>query len=81
MDGVYAAMMVGESDVGRALLSDLARERVGDRAKSVETLAHDRFEVERLGAAARRRIMDEFSDGAIAGKTLSFWRSLTPATG
>ena len=29
-------------------------------------------ECERLGAAARRRIMDEFSDGAIAGKTLEF---------
>jgi glycosyltransferase involved in cell wall biosynthesis len=50
-------------------------------AAALSALYADRAECERLGAAARRRIMEEFSDGAIAGKTLSFWRSLTPATG
>jgi glycosyltransferase involved in cell wall biosynthesis len=39
----------------------------------------DRAECERLGTAGRYRIMEEFSDSAIAGRTLAFWRTLTPA--
>jgi glycosyltransferase involved in cell wall biosynthesis len=35
----------------------------------------------RLGAAGRRRIMDDYTDSAIAEKTLAFWREATHATG
>jgi glycosyltransferase involved in cell wall biosynthesis len=56
-------------------------EDVAALASALQELYADRSECERLGAAGRRRIMDEFSDGAIAGKTLSFWRRLAGATG
>ena len=64
-------------DAGRIV----PEEDVAALSAALESLYTDRAECERLGAAARRRIMDEFSDGAIATKTLNFWRSLTPATG
>jgi glycosyltransferase involved in cell wall biosynthesis len=48
---------------------------------ALQELYADRTECERLGAAGRRRIVEEFSDGAIASKMLAFWRTLTPATG
>jgi glycosyltransferase involved in cell wall biosynthesis len=35
----------------------------------------------RLGVAGRRRIMDDYTDSAIAEKTLAFWREATHATG
>jgi glycosyltransferase involved in cell wall biosynthesis len=50
-------------------------------AAALQQLYADRAECERLGAAGRRRIMEEFSDGAIAGKTLGFWRSVAGASG
>jgi glycosyltransferase involved in cell wall biosynthesis len=50
-------------------------------AAALEELSADRSETERLGVAGRKRIMDQFSDSAIAGKTLAFWRSLVPASG
>jgi glycosyltransferase involved in cell wall biosynthesis len=50
-------------------------------AATLQELYANRSECERLGAAGRRRIIDEFSDDAIAGKTLTFWRKLTPASG
>jgi glycosyltransferase involved in cell wall biosynthesis len=56
-------------------------ENVPALATALQELYADRVECERLGAAGRRRLMDEFSDSAIAGKTLAFWRSLTPASG
>ena len=40
----------------------------------------ERSECERLGSIGRRRVMEEFSDEAIARKLLTFWRTLTPAT-
>lgn len=40
----------------------------------------DRSECERLGSMGRRRVVEEFSDDAIARKVLTFWRTLTPAT-
>jgi glycosyltransferase involved in cell wall biosynthesis len=64
-------------DAGRIV----PEEDVPALAAVLQELYADRAECERLGAAGRRRIMDEFSDAAIAGKTLGFWRSLTPATG
>jgi starch synthase len=50
-------------------------------AAALQELYADRAECERLGTAGRRRIMDEFSDSAIAGKTLGFWHAVAPATG
>ena len=47
---------------------------------ALQELYADRSECERLGAAGRRRVLEEFSDGAIAGKMLAFWRTLIPAT-
>jgi glycosyltransferase involved in cell wall biosynthesis len=45
-------------------------------------LFHDQpAERARLGAAGRRRIMDDYTDSAIAEKTLAFWREATNATG
>ena len=40
----------------------------------------NRSECERLGSIGRRRVVEEFSDDAIARKLLTFWRTLTPAT-
>jgi glycosyltransferase involved in cell wall biosynthesis len=37
-------------------------------------------ECTRLGAAGRRRVMDEYTDAAVADKTLRFWRELLHAT-
>jgi glycosyltransferase involved in cell wall biosynthesis len=48
---------------------------------ALQELYSDRTECERLGAAGRRRVMEEFSDEAVATKTLGFWRMVTPATG
>lgn len=47
----------------------------------LQELYADRAECERLGSRGRRRIVEEFSDGAIACKMLAFWRTLIPATG
>lgn len=47
----------------------------------LQELYSDRTQCERLGSAGRRRIVEEFSDRAIAGKMLTFWRTLIPATG
>lgn len=38
-------------------------------------------ECTRLGAAGRRRVMDEFTDAAVADKTLRFWREVLHASG
>jgi glycosyltransferase involved in cell wall biosynthesis len=46
----------------------------------LQELYADRSLCERLGAAGRRRVMEEFSDAALAGKMLAFWRTLIPAT-
>jgi glycosyltransferase involved in cell wall biosynthesis len=64
-------------DAGRIV----PEENVPALAAALQEMYTDRPECERLGAAARRRIMDEFSDGAIAAKTLNFWRSMTAANG
>jgi len=46
----------------------------------LQELYADRAECERLGAVGRGRIVEEFSDAAIAGKMLTFWRSLITAS-
>jgi glycosyltransferase involved in cell wall biosynthesis len=50
-------------------------------ARALQELYANREECERLGAAGRQRLMEEFSDDAVAQKTFAFWRSLTPASG
>lgn len=55
-------------------------EDVPSLTTTLQELYSDRSVCERLGAAGRRRVMEEFSDGAIAGKMLAFWRTLIPAT-
>jgi glycosyltransferase involved in cell wall biosynthesis len=47
---------------------------------ALQDLYANRSECERLGAAGRKRILEQFSDDAIAAKTLAFWRSLIPAS-
>ena len=47
---------------------------------ALQELYADRSECERLGSVGRRRILEQFSDDAIAAKTLTFWRTLTAAT-
>jgi glycosyltransferase involved in cell wall biosynthesis len=64
-------------DAGRVI----PEEDVPALAAALQQLYADRSECERLGAAGRRRVLEQFSDDAIAGKTLAFWRSLASATG
>jgi glycosyltransferase involved in cell wall biosynthesis len=47
----------------------------------LQELYANRSECERLGSVGRRRVLEHFSDDAIAGKTLAFWRTLASATG
>lgn len=55
-------------------------EDVPSLTTALQELYADRSLCERLGAAGRRRVMEEFSDAALAGKMLAFWRTLIPAT-
>jgi hypothetical protein len=64
-------------DTGRIV----REEDVPALTNALQELYADRAECERLGAAGRRRVMEEFSDEAIATKTLGFWRKVTPASG
>jgi glycosyltransferase involved in cell wall biosynthesis len=50
-------------------------------AAVLQDLYADRASCEQLGAAGRRRVLEEFTDEAIARKTLAFWQSLVPANG
>ena len=49
-------------------------------AATLQQLHDDPAECARLGAAGRRRVMDQYSDAAIAEKTLRFWREVLHAT-
>ena len=62
-----AGLVVPEEDVGA--LSD-ALQRLHDQPA----------EHQRLGAAGRRRVLDAYTDAAIADRTLAFWRDLLSAT-
>ncbi len=63
-------------DAGRIV----PEEDVPALAAALHQLYADRSEGERLGVAGRRRVAEEFSDTALARKTLAFWRTLTAAT-
>lgn len=49
-------------------------------AEALQRLHDEPAERERLAAAGRQRVMSEFTDAAIAGKTLRFWRESVVAT-
>jgi glycosyltransferase involved in cell wall biosynthesis len=49
-------------------------------AEALQRLHDDPVERERLAAAGRRRAMSEYTDAAIAGKTLRFWTESVAAT-
>jgi glycosyltransferase involved in cell wall biosynthesis len=55
-------------------------EDVAALTAALQDLYAGRSECQRLGSVGRRRVLDEFSDPAIARKTLAFWRTLTAAT-
>jgi glycosyltransferase involved in cell wall biosynthesis len=65
------------ADAGRIV----AEEDVPALTAALQELYADRAECERLGSVGRQRVLEHFSDDAIAGKTLAFWRSLAPASG
>ena len=49
-------------------------------AEALQRLHDDPAERERLAAAGRRRVLSEYTDAAIAGKTLRFWTGSAAAT-
>jgi len=55
-------------------------EDVSALAEALQRLHDAPGEYVRLGAAGRRRVMDEYTDAALAEKTLSFWREVLRAT-
>jgi glycosyltransferase involved in cell wall biosynthesis len=79
------AVIASDSGALPELVGDAGKlvpeENVPALMTALQELFADRSECERLGAAGRRRVLEQFSDDAIARKTLTFWRSLTPATG
>jgi glycosyltransferase involved in cell wall biosynthesis len=82
----HGVCVVGtDSGALRELVGDAGRivpeEDVPALAAALQELYADRSECARLGGAGRRRIIEEFSDSAIARKLLAFWRSLAAATG
>lgn len=82
----HGVAVVGtDSGALRELVGDAGRivpeEDVPGLAAALQELYADRAECERLGTVGRRRAMEQFSDGAVAGKMLDFWRTLTTATG
>ncbi|MGH7525788.1 MAG: glycosyltransferase family 4 protein [Gemmatimonadales bacterium] len=56
-------------------------EDVDALAEALQRLHDLPGEHERLGSVGRRRVMDEFTDAAIADKTLRFWTEVLSATG
>jgi glycosyltransferase involved in cell wall biosynthesis len=54
-------------------------EDVAALTEALQRLHDSPAEHQRLGAAGRKRVMDEFTDAAIAQKTVQFWRELTNA--
>jgi glycosyltransferase involved in cell wall biosynthesis len=49
-------------------------------AEALQRLHDGPAERERLGAEGRRRVMGEYTDTAVAEKTLRFWRDTIAAT-
>jgi len=49
--------------------------------EALQRLHDDPTVHQRLGSAGRRRVMDLYTDAAIASRTLQFWREIASATG
>jgi glycosyltransferase involved in cell wall biosynthesis len=49
--------------------------------EALQRLHDDPTVHQRLGGAGRRRVMDLYTDAAIAARTLQFWREIVGATG
>lgn len=64
-------------DAGRVV----PEEDVAALTAALQDLHTNRSECDRLGSIGWRRVQDQFSDAALAGKTLAFWRTLMPANG
>lgn len=64
-------------DAGRIV----PEEDVAALTSALQDLYANRSECDRLGSIGRRRVQEHFSDAAVAGKTLAFWRTLMAATG
>jgi glycosyltransferase involved in cell wall biosynthesis len=82
----HGVAVVGtDSGVLPELVGDAGRivpeEDVPALTAALQELYADRAECERLGSVGRRRVLEQFSDDAIAGKTLAFWRTLINASG
>jgi glycosyltransferase involved in cell wall biosynthesis len=79
------AVVATDSGALPELVGDAGRivpeEDVPALTAALQELYADRSECERLGAVGRRRVLEQFSDDAIAGKTLAFWRTLSAASG
>jgi glycosyltransferase involved in cell wall biosynthesis len=79
------AVVATDSGALPELVGDAGRivpeEDVPALTAALQELYADRSECERLGSVGRRRVLEQFSDDAIAGKTLTFWRTLVSATG
>nr|MBA2457971.1 glycosyltransferase [Gemmatimonadales bacterium] len=58
----------------------VAEEDVSALTAGLQSFHDDPEQRARLGGAGRRRIMDDFTDSAIAEKTLAFWREATHAS-
>ena len=65
---------VGDAGVG------VPEEDVSALAGALQRLHDAPAEHQRLGAAARQRVVDRYTDAAIARDTLAFWREVTRAT-
>jgi glycosyltransferase involved in cell wall biosynthesis len=64
-------------DAGRIV----PEEDVAALTGALEDLYANRSECDRLGSIGWRRVQEQFSDGAVAGRTLAFWRTLVTANG
>jgi glycosyltransferase involved in cell wall biosynthesis len=58
----------------------IPEEDVSALTEVLQRLHDDSSEHQRLGAAGRRRVMDRFTDSAVAERTLAFWRDILHAT-
>jgi glycosyltransferase involved in cell wall biosynthesis len=64
-------------DAGRIV----PEEDVAALTAALQDLYTNRSECDRLGSIGWRRVQEQFSVAAVAGKTLAFWRTLIPASG
>ena len=62
-------------DAGRIV----PEEDVAALTAALQDLHANRSECDRLGSIGWRRVQEQFSDAAVAGKTLAFWRTLMTA--